>query len=182
METGLLTAWTLFAGAALLLVLVGVLAVVVRSGRRSQQQLIASRADLETLDAEVRALSDEVAASRIAAAAARQQAQAPPPPPPTAEHLITTAGVSTLRPRLRTPQARGTARSSLPASDRVVVPAAIGRPLVKLAALGYGVRRALAPQTRNRIAFEMRREVKRARKQRKREQRQPHRPDAEAAA
>lgn len=39
--------------------------------------------------------------------------------------------------------------------------------VVKAASLAYGVRRALDPETRNRIRFEMRREVKRARKQRK---------------
>ena len=39
--------------------------------------------------------------------------------------------------------------------------------VVKAASLGHGVRRALAPETRNRIRFEMRREVRRARKQRR---------------
>jgi hypothetical protein len=41
--------------------------------------------------------------------------------------------------------------------------------VVKAASLGHGVRRALAPETRNRIRFEMRREVRRARKQRRAE-------------
>ncbi len=35
-----------------------------------------------------------------------------------------------------------------------------------LLSLGYGVRRALSAENRNRIRFEMRREVKRARRQR----------------
>jgi hypothetical protein len=39
--------------------------------------------------------------------------------------------------------------------------------VVKAASLAHGVRRALDPETRNRIRFEMKREVKRARKQRK---------------
>ena len=39
--------------------------------------------------------------------------------------------------------------------------------VVKAAALAHGVRRGLAPETRNRIRFEMKREVKRSRKQRK---------------
>ncbi|PUA80085.1 hypothetical protein [Nocardioides currus] len=39
--------------------------------------------------------------------------------------------------------------------------------VVKAAGLAHGLRRALAPETRNRIRFEMRREVKRARKQRR---------------
>ncbi len=56
--------------------------------------------------------------------------------------------------------------------DRVVLSATLGEPLVKAVALGHGVRRALAPQTRNRIRFAMRREVKRARKVRRREMRE----------
>ena len=39
--------------------------------------------------------------------------------------------------------------------------------VVKAASLAHGVRRALDPETRNRIRFEMKREVKRARKQRR---------------
>lgn len=39
--------------------------------------------------------------------------------------------------------------------------------VVQAASLAHGVRRALAPATRNRIRFEMRRELKLARKQRK---------------
>ena len=44
--------------------------------------------------------------------------------------------------------------------------------VVKAAALAYGVRRGLAPANRNRIWFEMRREVKRARKERRAEERE----------
>ena len=40
---------------------------------------------------------------------------------------------------------------------------------MQAASLGYGVRRALSAPARNRIRFEMRREVKRARKERKAE-------------
>jgi hypothetical protein len=39
--------------------------------------------------------------------------------------------------------------------------------VVQTASLFHGVRRALSPETRNRIRFEMRREVKRSRKQRR---------------
>jgi hypothetical protein len=56
-------------------------------------------------------------------------------------------------------------------------PAPIGRPLfadtvlretvVKAASLAHGVRRGLAPATRNRIRFEMKQEVRRSRKQRR---------------
>ena len=44
--------------------------------------------------------------------------------------------------------------------------------VVKAASLGPRLRRALSPANRNRIRFEMRREVKRARKQRKAEERE----------
>lgn len=52
------------------------------------------------------------------------------------------------------------------------VSVAAGESLVRVISLAYGVRRALSPQNRNRIAFEMRREVKRARKQRRRDVRE----------
>ncbi len=47
--------------------------------------------------------------------------------------------------------------------------------VVQAASLASGLRRALAPETRNRIRFEMRREVKRARKQRRADLRQARR-------
>ena len=49
------------------------------------------------------------------------------------------------------------------------VSVAAGESLVRVVSLAYGVRRALSPESRNRIRFEMRREVKRARKQRRRD-------------
>lgn len=47
--------------------------------------------------------------------------------------------------------------------------------VIRLGSLGHGVRRALSAETRNRIRFEMKREVKRARKQRRVEQREAYR-------
>ncbi|HEY0949716.1 hypothetical protein [Nocardioides sp.] len=47
--------------------------------------------------------------------------------------------------------------------------------VVKAASLAHGVRRALDAETRNRIRFEMRREVKRARKQRRADTRRARR-------
>ncbi len=46
---------------------------------------------------------------------------------------------------------------------------------IRLGSMGHGVRRALSAESRNRIRFEMRREVKRARKQRRVEQREAYR-------
>jgi vacuolar-type H+-ATPase subunit E/Vma4 len=63
--------------------------------------------------------------------------------------------------------------------DRTPVPVRLTAPafadavaretVVQAASLVQGVRRALAPETRNRIRFEMRRELKRSRKERKAE-------------
>jgi hypothetical protein len=47
--------------------------------------------------------------------------------------------------------------------------------VVRAAALAHGVRRALAPETRNRIRFEVRREVRRSRKQRRADLREARR-------
>ncbi|PVG82877.1 hypothetical protein DDE18_11025 [Nocardioides gansuensis] len=44
--------------------------------------------------------------------------------------------------------------------------------VIKAAGLAHGLRRALSPEQRNRIRFEMKQEVKRSRKQRKADQRQ----------
>ena len=55
--------------------------------------------------------------------------------------------------------------------DRLVLSATVGEPLVKVVAFGHGVRRALSAESRNRIGFEMRREVRAARRRRRRESR-----------
>jgi len=47
--------------------------------------------------------------------------------------------------------------------------------VIRLGSVGHGVRRAMSAETRNRIRFEMKREVKRARKQRRAEQREAYR-------
>ncbi len=60
--------------------------------------------------------------------------------------------------------------------DRVTaqqfVSIAVGESLVRIVSLGYGVRRALSAENRNRIRVEMRREIRRSRKQRRRDLKQ----------
>jgi len=134
----------------LLLVLLVVLLASTLSGRRRMQQaLAASRVDVAALRTQLEAMSVEIESARIVAASA--------PAVPQTEYLITSAGGSQLF------------ENEAAASNRAVLSVAFGEPLVKVVAFGYGVRRALSPETRNRIAFEMRREVKRARKERKRD-------------
>jgi hypothetical protein len=55
------------------------------------------------------------------------------------------------------------------------VSVAAGESLVRLVSLGYGVRRALSAHNRNRIGFEMRREVRRSRRRRRDEVREARR-------
>lgn len=68
-----------------------------------------------------------------------------------------------------------------PAEPVAAVPASVFADLVlketvvQTASLFHGLRRALAPETRNRIRFQMRQEVKRSRKQRKAELREVRR-------
>lgn len=52
--------------------------------------------------------------------------------------------------------------------DRLVLSATLGVPLVKAAAFSHGVRRALSAESRNRIWFEVRREVRASRRRRRR--------------
>jgi hypothetical protein len=54
-------------------------------------------------------------------------------------------------------------------SARAFASVALGESLVRVVSFGHGVRRAMTPENRNRIRFEMQREVKRARRQRRRD-------------
>ncbi|HET7534038.1 MAG TPA: hypothetical protein VFJ83_12890 [Nocardioidaceae bacterium] len=143
--------WAALGGvAALLLVLVGVALALLVGGRREARErdaLAAARADVEALRAQLDELSTELVTSRGAAALVA----------PQVEYVITSAGEP------------ATASADMPpVDDRAVLSVTLGEPLVKVAALGFGVRRALSAESRNRIAFAMRREVKRARKERRR--------------
>lgn len=76
-----------------------------------------------------------------------------------AEFLITTAG-----------EQRET-EAHEPVSTRLVLGAGVGESMLKAAAFGAGVRRAVSGESRNRIRYAMKREVRRARKTRRREMR-----------
>lgn len=137
----------LIAGAAVVLILlVGVLVLVLRS-RSSRRDLasalLAAQAETAELRSRLDALTDQL--ERQSASMIRVDDPA---------YVITDAGASA-------------AQSNV--SDRVVLSASVGEPLVKVVAFGHGVRRALSAESRNKIWFEMRREVRRARKQRRRE-------------
>jgi hypothetical protein len=63
-----------------------------------------------------------------------------------------------------------------------VLSATLGEPLVRVVSLGHGVRRALSAESRNRIRFEVRREARRSRKQRRREMKDAWRRERAASA
>lgn len=145
--------WAALGGvtAVLLVALVGAVAMLaVRRGESTRAAALdAAREDVESLRAQVEELSGELRRARSATPAVL----------PSTEFVITTAGEHPTSP----------ARSSRPqVPEGAVLSVTLGEPLVKIAAWSYGVRRALAPESRNRIAFEMRREVKRSRKERRR--------------
>ena len=109
-------------------------------------------------------------------------------------------GAAAPRPAVSTPQEyviTHLGEERLDGLDRTPVPVRLSGPafadavlretVVQTASLVQGVRRALAPETRNRIRFEMKREIKRSRKERKaevrealREYRARHRADVPA--
>jgi hypothetical protein len=130
---------TLAAAVVVAVALVAVLASL--SGRRRlQAQLDAARADVDALRATVEDL-----------------AAAPPSVPSTPEFVITSL-----------PE-REQAGTDLAVTPGQFASAALGESLVRAVSLGHGVRRALSAESRNRIRFEVRREVKRSRRQRRRD-------------
>ena len=129
--------------AVVLVIVAGLLVELLRSRAESRRALLVAQQDTAELRARLDALSDQLE---------RQSATMVSTDDPA--YVITTAGAP--EPPLHVP-------------DRLVLSATVGEPLVKAMALGHGVRRALSAESRNRIWFEMRREVRRARKHRRRE-------------
>jgi len=155
--------WTVAALLAVLLVSV-LLAVSVRgrSGRRAAaRRAAADRAEAEDLRSRLAQLEARVARTERVH---RQEADEP------AGHLITLLG-----------HEEAAAEDEQVPPPATTVPASLFADLVlregvvQVAALAAGVRRALAPEQRHRVRLEMRREVKRARKQRRTEVREARR-------
>lgn len=148
--------WTaLGAAATLLLLLLGFLLATWRRGTGERpaehDDLAAAKADVAALRERVEELSAQLTAAQLTAARTPAAGRLLPP----GDIVITSAGEA---PRSDLPQV----------PERAVLSVTVGTPLVKAAAFGYGLRRALSAESRNRIAFEMRREVKRSRKLRRR--------------
>jgi hypothetical protein len=144
----------LVAGVAVALAVVVTAVLVGRGRRRLARELGASREDVASLRGQVEDLSRRLDATRPSAAADRA-AEA------SREFVITTLPDDSA--------ADATAGELTVSSAGGFASVALAESVVRLLSLGYGVRRALSPENRNRIRFEMRQEVKRARRQRRRD-------------
>ncbi len=165
-----LPAWavvTTTVAAVLLVLLVAVLSVLsvaaVRGRRHLGQRLAGAEQSVEALRAQVTAIERRLSQGDHPSSTVAQ---------PAPGYLITG-----LDPGADAPEP-GPELQRLPAG---VVPAPLFADLVlresvvQAASLAAGVRRALAPETRNRVRFQMRQEVKRARRQRRVELREARR-------
>lgn len=146
--------WLALAGPAIvaLAMVLGLLVALARLRARTTAEIAAARAEAVGLRERLDRLEQE------------RRAPTAPERPDTREYRITGLG----EPQLDDPE---------PAQlERVVFADLLLREsVIRLGSLGYGVRRAMSAETRNRIRFEMKREVKRARKQRRAEQREAYR-------
>lgn len=147
-----MTDWIVLAAAGLLaLVALGLALVLLRARAATERALLAARAETAALRERLDRLE----------LAARE------PGPAEREYVIT---------RLGEPEEPEGAAVPVPMIEgRLFADLVLRESVVQAASLAHGVRRALAPEVRNRIRFEMRREVKRARKQRRLELREAKR-------
>ena len=153
------TAWlpiALGAAAVLLLLAVAVLVLVLVSANRraaaERETAARAREDVAALTARLDRLAGEVESSRRQREAAEETG-----------YLITDAGIRRVEPEVEH------------APTRIVVSGPLGEGVVRGLSVVHGLRTALRPANRNRIAFEMKQEVRRARKQRRLEIREARR-------
>jgi hypothetical protein len=132
------------------------LVVVLEDRKRVRRELAGSRAEVESLSARIDQLAELLAAQAAERAA-----------PPDTGYLITSAGQPVGIGGAADAGADDTAAARRASGG--VVSVTLAEPLVKAVALGYGLRRALTAESRNRIVFEMRREIRRSRRHRRRE-------------
>jgi hypothetical protein len=144
--------WTLpVVAVALALLALGLGVALLRARARTDRELSAARAETAGLRTQL----DEL-----------ERRLATPASPTPAEHEFVITHLGEEEPEPAEPARIETALFA----DLV-----LRESVVKAASLAHGVRRALAPETRNRIRFEMRREVRRARKQRRADTRRARR-------
>ena len=141
--------WAALTGLGLLLGLLVLLLVVLASARRDR--------------AVVSARLDALAAPAPGAPVEPVDPPGAPPGPPPSDYVITHLGDESEQ----EPEA--------PVEARLFTDTLLRESVVRSAALVHGVRRALAPEVRHRIRFEVRRETKQARRRRRAEMKTAHR-------
>jgi type II secretory pathway component PulJ len=152
------TGWAVLAGAVVLVALVAVLAVALVRSRRATAAVVG---EVAAHAADLQLRLDELERRVAGAAPAGARAHGPATP----EFVITALG----DPAADTEPPVGAAAGAERVGGALFADLVLRESVVKAASLAYGVRRALDPATRNRIRFEMRREMKRARKERRAE-------------
>jgi type II secretory pathway pseudopilin PulG len=150
--------WAVAVAVAGLLLAVALLTfVVIRGRRRVARQLDAARAEAEALRVQVEEIQRRLEERQL--------------PGEQREYVITGLDTSSLVPRDDYSTTGHVPTVPAPLFADMVLRESV----VQAAALAAGLRRALSPESRNRIWFEMRREVKRARKQRRADLREARR-------
>lgn len=145
------------AGAAIALALVG---LVVLFRRRGQVDLV-TRLDSAQREVDDLRLRLDIANARLEGHTGRRGETADRTP-----YVITDVGEATVL-LGAADDAAVPGPEPIEVPDRLVLSATFGAPLVKAAALTHGLRRALSAESRNRIRFQMRQEVRAARKRRR---------------
>jgi hypothetical protein len=148
MEQWSVPAWVVpTLSAALLLLVIGLVVAQVRGRSRTSRELQAAHDEALTLRAQIDDIERRLAASAAAGAGRHDDT----------EYVITHLGSEPEPQAAPVPMVDGSLFADLVLRETVV----------QAASLAHGLRRALAPEMRNRIRFEMRREIKRSRKQRR---------------
>lgn len=160
-------AWAVLAVAGLLLLLT-VLLLVSAAGRRRAEHRHAR--DLHEARAETARLRTELAAlqQRLAEQTPKPSSEPGAPEPVRAEPEFVITGLSTIPTGPTGPTGPGSPPDTVPVvAPRLFADVVAREAVIQVASLVHGLRLALSAESRNRIRFEMKREVKRSRKQRK---------------
>lgn len=151
--------WEWLALSGLLVVVLGLVVTLARLRGRTRRELAAAQQEAAALRDRLDRLEE-----RPAAEPTQDPRRERPVPAPDQEYRITRVGE---------PDETGEEPARL--ERAVFADLLLRESVVRLGSVAHGVRRALSAESRNRIRFEMKREVKRARKQRRADQRAAYR-------